>query len=104
MTGKDGKAIQEGDHVETRFRGGKHAGEVRRLDRFAGSNANAPLCDLFVACAKVEAIVETQEDLKNVSEDLGTTVRNPPKVRSVTFISTGMYISESTVTNQGRFH
>ncbi|KAH9917258.1 uncharacterized protein B0H18DRAFT_1123711 [Fomitopsis serialis] len=52
---KDGQPTEVGDIVYTKIRGGKREGEV-------------------------EAIAQTQEEAERVSEELGTSVKNPPKV------------------------
>ncbi|KAH9838722.1 uncharacterized protein C8Q71DRAFT_543442 [Rhodofomes roseus] len=52
---KDGIPISVGDTVYTKIRGGRHEGEV-------------------------EAIAHDQEEAEQVSEELGTSVKNPPKV------------------------
>ncbi|KZT06060.1 uncharacterized protein LAESUDRAFT_680079 [Laetiporus sulphureus 93-53] len=51
---KEGHPIKVGDEVFTRIRGGTHEG-------------------------KVEAVLRTEEDIKNAG-DLGITVKHPPKV------------------------
>ncbi|CCM02293.1 uncharacterized protein FIBRA_04381 [Fibroporia radiculosa] len=51
---KEGRSIEIGDTVTTRFRGGKHEG-------------------------KVEAVIRSEQDLEDAG-DLGVVVKNPPKV------------------------
>ncbi|EIW58007.1 uncharacterized protein TRAVEDRAFT_126432 [Trametes versicolor FP-101664 SS1] len=55
ITDKEGCAIEVGDSVATRFRGGKRQGEV-------------------------EAIIVNKQDAKEQGPDLDVNIKNPPKV------------------------
>ncbi|TFY61667.1 hypothetical protein EVJ58_g4364 [Rhodofomes roseus] len=106
---KDGKPISVGDTVYTKIRGGRHEGEVEaiahdqeeaeQVSKELGTSVKNPPKVVFSdqgrekarwahllagnhlirRYAKVEAIVENQEEAKQFSAELGTAVRNPPK-------------------------
>ncbi|CDO74242.1 hypothetical protein BN946_scf185031.g7 [Trametes cinnabarina] len=52
---EEGRVIEVGDQVETKYRGGKRQGEV-------------------------EAVIENEQDAKEQGPDLGVKITNPPKV------------------------
>ncbi|PIL28331.1 hypothetical protein GSI_09482 [Ganoderma sinense ZZ0214-1] len=52
---KEGRVINVGDLVETKFRGGVHRGVV-------------------------EAVIENQQDLEEMGPDLGVTIKKLPKI------------------------
>ncbi|KAI0636320.1 hypothetical protein C8Q77DRAFT_641053 [Trametes polyzona] len=52
---EEGRTVEVGDFVETKYRGGKRQGEV-------------------------EAVLENEQDVREQAPDLGVKVTNPPKV------------------------
>jgi hypothetical protein len=68
---KEGEPIEVGDIVGTRYRGGKHEGEV------------AVFCFLPIPhlnCTQVKAVVTNQHQAREASQEFGLDVKNPPKV------------------------
>jgi hypothetical protein len=70
---KQGDPIEEGDHVYTKIRGGRHEGDVSILERAVFTPADI--------ATQVEKIVSTSEAAEEEA------VKNPPKVSKLLLLS-----------------